>query len=130
VIEAIPLLPSPLNLNPGDGFRFNIEQLSANRAINFSWMPVSGANAYNFALYERTAGGQRMIRRETLYSTNWTLQDINILNRGTFEWQVEAVSIHRNGLIEQHGRPVTHSFVMDIPLPEVQVRRPGVLYGQ
>jgi len=130
VVAPIPVLPAAANLVPANGYRINIDLLKTQRTINFSWGRVAGANAYILTLYEISAGRQRTIRTVTVYNTNWTLESLSELTRGTFGWQVEAVNINRNGTIEQRGRAVSSSFIMDIPLPEVQADKPGVLYGR
>jgi hypothetical protein len=48
--------------------------------------------------------------------TSWTT-DVKTLGRGNFVWQVEAVNIGQNNVIEQRGRVGENSFVVDIPRP-------------
>jgi hypothetical protein len=130
-----PPLPPPGNRQPANGYRIGIEELKAKRSIVFSWSSVKGANAYTITLYEQTTKGRRQIRRISLgNNTTWTLDNIGLLGRGEFVWRVEASFIasdaaRRNGTDERSGRPGENSFVIDIPLPEVHMENPGVLYG-
>ncbi|MCL2705661.1 MAG: hypothetical protein FWE72_05580, partial [Spirochaetaceae bacterium] len=129
-IQPIPLLAAPGNRRPQNRHLFDIEQLRTQRNIVFRWASVSGANAYVFTLYEQIAGGQRQINRDTVTSTSWTLEDISVLSRGSFFWQVEAVNRNRDNTIEQRGVLGVNSFTIDIPAPRpVQMKDPGVLYG-
>ena len=128
--RPLPPLPPPGNRRPANGHRIGIEELKAQRRIVFNWSGVDGANAYTITLYEQTANGRRQIRRIPLgNSTTWTLENIGLLGRGEFVWRVEASYIRRDGTVERPGRPGENSFVIDIPLPEVHMENPGVLYG-
>jgi hypothetical protein len=97
----------------------------------FSWSAVQGANAYIFTLYEESANGRRqIIRRAPENNTSWTLENFSTLGRGTFVWQVEAVSRSSTGTIEQRGRIGENSFIIDIPRPgQIQAEDPGTHYG-
>jgi len=115
--EPPPLFAAPGNLRPVRGYRVGIEQLRAGRRIDFGWAPVSGANNYIFTLYRQTAAGRRQIvRRELGNRTSLTLDDLTMLDRGTFIWQVEAVE-GRGGAISRRGRPAENLLVLDFPLP-------------
>ena len=121
----------PLNRLPVNGQVYGINQLRNSRNIVFSWSAVQGANAYIVTLYQQTNTARRQINRVTVSGTRWTLDDISVLNRGRFIWQVEAVYRDNYGSIERRGTPGENSFTMDIPAPRpVQMDDPGVLYGQ
>jgi hypothetical protein len=116
---------------PPAGQHIRIEEWRAQRNIGFRWAAVQGANAYIFTLYQQTAAGRRQIvRRPAENSTTWTLEDLSVMDSGTFVWQVEAVNLGRNNAIEQRGRVTDSTFVMDIPLPgPVMIEEAGILYG-
>jgi hypothetical protein len=122
--------PPPDNRQPVNGYRIGIEQLKTQRNLVFRWAAVQGANAYIFTLYEQAENGRRQIRSAAVDGTSWSLEDVNALGRGTFVWQVEAVSRNSNGAITRRGTAGENTFTMDIPLPgPVQMNDPGVLYG-
>jgi hypothetical protein len=129
-VLPIPLLPAPGSRQPAEGSRIGIRELKAQRSIAFRWQAVQGANAYIFTLYQQTSSGRRLVFRSPAENrTTWTMEDLRVLDNGTFIWQVEAVNLGRNRTIEQHGRIVENSFVMDIPLPgPVQLEDRGVFY--
>jgi hypothetical protein len=125
-----PLLPVPANREPANNYRIGIEQLKTRRNLVFRWGAVPGANAYVFTLYEQTGNRRRQIHRVTVTNPTWTLENVDELGRGTFVWQVEAVSRNRSGSFEQRGRAGENRFTMDVPLPgPVRLEAPGVLYG-
>jgi hypothetical protein len=130
-ILQIPLLSIPENRRPAPEYRIGIEQLRESESIVFTWSAVQGANAYIFTLYENTgAGRRRIINAPPQTRTNWMLENLAVLGRGTFNWQVEAVNRNSAGTIEQRGRVGENSFIIDIPRPgRVQVEDPGTLYG-
>jgi hypothetical protein len=130
-VLPIPLLPAPGNRLPAEGHRIGLEELQARRNIVFRWSAVQGANGYILTLYQQTASGRRqIIQRSAENRTSWTLEDLSVLDSGTFVWQVEAVNMGRNDAIEQQGRAGENTFVMDIPLPgQVRIEDTGTLYG-
>jgi len=112
-------LPAPGRLRPARGYRVGIEELRARQSIDFGWAAVSGANNYIFTLYQQSATGRRqVVRRELGNRTNLTLENLNMLDRGTFIWQVEAVN-RRGGRIERRGRPAESTLIVDFPLPAI-----------
>ncbi|MDR1869375.1 MAG: hypothetical protein LBQ82_05275 [Treponema sp.] len=127
---APPLLPVPANRVPANNYRIGIEQLKTQRNLIFRWTAVQGANAYILTLYEQAGDGRRQINRVTVTNPAWTLENVNALGRGTFVWQIEAVSRNSGGTITRRGTAGENTFTMDIPLPApVQMDDPGVLYG-
>ncbi|MDR0487224.1 MAG: FecR family protein [Treponema sp.] len=127
-----PLLSAPGSRLPAAGARIGIRELRTQQSITFRWAEVQGANAYIFTLYQQTARGRRQIplQREPENRTSWTMTDLSVLDRGTFIWQVEAVSRRRNGTFERRGTIGENSFILDIPLPgPVTVEETGVFYG-
>jgi hypothetical protein len=115
-VMPIPVLPAPQNRLPVDGQHIGIEELKKVN-IDFSWAAAEGANAYIFTLYQETGNGRRQIARMGPENRNSWTADIKTLGRGNFIWQVEAVNIGRNNVIEQRGRAGENSFVVDIPRP-------------
>jgi len=112
-----PLFAAPGNLRPARGSRIGIEQLRTGRKIDFGWSAVPGANNYIFTLYRQNAAGRRqIIRRELGNRTSLTLDDLTMLDRGTFVWRVEAAE-GRGGAIRRRGRPAENVLVLDFPLP-------------
>jgi len=128
--EAPILLPAPRILQPVRGRRFTMNDLQNQRSINFSWQPVTGANAYILTIYQQTNFGRRQIfRTQPLRSPNYSLEDLRILDNGTFIWQVESVNRGQNNVIEQRGNMAESTFIMDIILPGmIQVEGTGVIY--
>jgi hypothetical protein len=141
IIEQDPLVPAveepppppfaaPGNRQPANGYRIGIEELKANKNLVFRWSGVRGANTYTVTLYQKNAKGRRQIRRIPLGNrTSWTLTNVGSLGRGEFVWRVEAAYAIRDGTIERTGRAGENTFVIDIPIPEVKLEYPGVLYG-
>jgi hypothetical protein len=122
--------PPPRNMRPADRYIIGIEELKTRRNIVFRWSAVPGANAYIFVLYEQSANGRREINRVTVPNPAWTLENTNVLERGSFVWQVEAVNRNADGAVIRRGTTAENTFTMDIPAPlPVQIDDPGILYG-
>jgi len=112
-----PLFSEVTNILPLEGQHFMFEDIRLKRHIDFIWEPVSGANAYIFTLYQKIGSNRkRIFQSSPLRQPEWVLDDFTILDRGTFIWQAEAVSINRNNQIERHGRLIDHTFIIDIPV--------------
>lgn len=99
--------------------------------IEFNWDPVQSANAYIFTIYQQTPSGRvQIFRSDPLRTTSYTLEDLDILDNGTFAWQVEAVRIGNNNAVERRGRVGESQFIIDVPVPgRIQVEDTGILYG-
>ena len=117
-IQPSTLLPVPGNRLPYSGYRIGIEELKSNRSIEFKWSPVPEANGYIFTLYQETADGRRQIVHTSPENrTNWILNNISTLDRGTFIWHAEAVLIKQDGTFERRGRIEESLIFLDIPVP-------------
>ena len=129
-VLPIPLLPPPENVTPSARQRYGLEELRSMKNIVFEWKTVQGANAYIFTLYQQTENGRRQIvSTDPVNRTSYELDDLKVLDNGTFIWQVEAVN-QRNGVNEQRGRAGEYTFVLDFPPPiPVQIEDTGILYG-
>ena len=129
-ILAIPLLPAPQNLQPPNGGRIGFAELQSQRSIVFRWSQVQGANAYIFTFSQQNASGRRQIIRTTINNgTSYTINNMRLLDRGTFVWQVEPLNI-RNSAIEQRGTIGESTFIIDVPSPSpIQIEDTGILYG-
>jgi len=128
--RAEVLLPAPQNLRPERNVTYGFSELQSSRNIIFRWAAVRGANAYIFTMYQQTSTGRREIVNTTINTgTSYTFSDLRLLDRGTFTWQVEAVSTTR-GVIQQRGRAADSVFIIDYPIPRpVQIEDTGILYG-
>jgi len=124
------LLAMPQNLNPANESRIGSEQLKTQKSISFDWSAVQGANEYVFTLYHQSPAGRRQIVRATINrGTSYTLENMQLLDRGTFIWQVEPVK-RTNGRIEQRGRVMENRFNVNFPSPTpVVIEETGILYG-
>jgi len=108
-------LSSPRNLQPARGTVFGLQDFRTQRTIPFSWTAVQGANAYIFTLYQQTPTGRRQIVRQIINSAGYALTDLQLLDRGNFIWQVEAISAGRTGAIEQRSLAGESAFIIDFP---------------
>ncbi|WP_461247757.1 FecR family protein [Treponema sp. R6D11] len=125
------LFAAPQIIQPAQRAIYGFEQLLSQRNINFRWSSVRGANAYILTLYEQTADGRRQILRTTINrGTRYTMDNLRLLEKGTFVWQVEAVRVGRNNVIEQHGKTTDNIFTVNFPAPTpVEIEDAGILYG-
>ena len=112
------LLEKPSVLSMQSGHRIGIEEIRQKRSLDFKWARVNEANAYIITIFQVTPQGRReIVRKEVGNTTSWTLDNVNILDRGNFVWQLEAVTRSRNGIIERHGSVAENAFTIDIPVP-------------
>jgi len=130
-IPVVTLLAAPINLRPVMGTNFGVDELQSINSIIFSWSDVQGANAYIFTLYQQTAVGMQQIYRTTINNgNNFTFDNLRMLDRGIFTWQLEAIRIGRSNIIERRGRVAETIFSIDFPFPgRVYIEDTGILYG-
>ncbi|MDR3019872.1 MAG: hypothetical protein LBU66_03090 [Treponema sp.] len=113
-----PAEPSRGVFVPANNHRIRIEDLRGTRRIDFSWPTVSGANAYIFTLYFQEPNRRRqLVKTDPLETNTWTLDNLRLLEQGTFIWHIDAVNINRDGAIEQRGETAENRFIVDIPQP-------------
>jgi hypothetical protein len=126
------LLPAPGNRRPESGYRIGAEELRQQRNIVFRWSAVEGATSYILSIYRETPQGRRQIFiTEPTEQLSFTFVNLELFeNTGTYVWQVEALFINRQGIIEQRGRPGENAFTLNVPRPgRIETRDTGVLYG-
>jgi hypothetical protein len=136
-VRAMPLLPEAGERQPRDGTVITGAHLRQNRSISFSWNAVPGATGYFFTL-EHEETGRTLIQEGPVTKTTFALEDLTILDRGTFIWRVEAVLIdpirerrEDDGGIIQRGKIGENWFRIEFALPDIpDMQRPGLLYGR
>ena len=128
-VTAVPNLSAPQNLQPARGRHISMNDLQTQRSVSFSWQAVRGANAYILTIFQESRGSrQQLFRSQPITRTNYNFDNLSILDRGTFIWQVEALSRRADGTIEQRGAAAESTFIMDIILPgAVRIDGAGVL---
>jgi hypothetical protein len=136
-VLPIPLLPRAANRLPVDGKVISGEELRADRRILFSWDAVAGATGYLFTL-ENADTGKTILRRGPMAETTLALEDLTLLDVGTFVWRLEAVLAEPAGgrqqtpaVIIRRGAIGESRFRIDFSLPAVpEPPEPGILYGR
>ncbi|MDR3191678.1 MAG: hypothetical protein LBT87_01285 [Treponema sp.] len=130
-VLPIPPLPAAANRLPAEGKVIGGAELRVNRRVVFSWDAVAGATGYLFTL-ENADTGKTVIRQGPMTETVLPLEDLTLLDVGTFVWRLEAVWAEpaREEII-QRGTIGENRFRIDFGLPTTpELRRPGMLYGR
>jgi hypothetical protein len=139
-VLPIPLLSAAANRLPVDGHVIGPNELRTSETISFSWNPVPGASAYLFTLIQEQNADGAALNRELintrLAENRYVIEDLSILDRGTFVWRIEAVLIEpvrgrREEEIIQHGEKGENRFSISFNSPDApEGRQPGALYGR
>jgi hypothetical protein len=132
----VPAPSPPQGLRPGNGYVLGPDQLRVSRNIAFSWNPVPGAAGYVFSLYRETDGKRQRIESVEVQAAGYVFAKLNLLERGTFVWTVEAMRagndgtpLSNTGTLER-GNAAESSFVVDIPvLQRHELPEAGSMYG-
>jgi hypothetical protein len=135
-VLPVPLLPAAANRRPADGARVTETDLKQDRRIVFSWDSVPGATEYLFTLEGEP--GTVLLREGPFAETGFVLEDLALLDVGTFIWRLEAVMTEPvrerredTGEIFQRGEVAENRFTVDFVRPDVPaLPEPGVLYGR
>jgi hypothetical protein len=126
----LPALSPPRGMRPGNGSVLGPAELRASRTIAFSWNPVPGATAYVFSLYREADGERRRIEVVEVQAAGHVFTGLNLLERGTFVWTVQALRAGNDGTVER-GDAAESRFVVDIPvLQRRELPETGILYGE
>lgn len=130
VPPPVALLDSPVNLNPIRNSNIGANELRSMESMVFRWTEVEEASSYIFTLSQQTESGRREIIRTTVDETSYVLNNLQLLDRGDFIWQVEAVQINRGNAIERRGVIAESAFNIDFQYPQpVYIEDTGTLYG-
>jgi hypothetical protein len=138
-VGAMPLLPEAGGRLPQNGTAITAAQLRRNRSISFSWNAVPGATGYFFTLeHEGTGRTLTLIQEGPITKTTFVLEDLTVLDKGTFIWRLEAVLTdpirerrEKDGRIIRRGEIGESWFRIEFALPDIpDMQRPGLLYGR
>ena len=122
-------LDSPAYIQPVREAVFTLEQLTAERRITFIWEEVSDADAYIFSLFDAEKN-KLLFSASPIPDTSFELTDLALLTADDYNWQVEAVSLTRNGTIERRGIIQQSSFEVKITHSEnLRATSQGTAYG-
>lgn len=124
-VGAIAKLPATAGGSPEDDYVIDVEYLLQSRSILFRWEPVADAEQYIFRITRQNDTGNITDIVSVVLdagTTEYELTDLSVLDRGRFEWSVEAQNLFE-GEIFQRGVPHSAAFIIDIPeitVPEVK----------
>lgn len=132
-ITPVKTLPKASLTSPSANFVMDSKFLKKNRNISFEWNQVPGATEYSFALYKKEAGG----RYSTIYTekgikgTKLKFKKMNLLDVGSFTWNVTAYSYAKDGYEEQRSPVAVGDFNISFKSPEkIETVNPGRMYGE
>lgn len=129
-VLPIPLLNPPTLLEPAEGAVYGPEELRRNRAIFFRWDPVPGANRYYLSLFSGSSA-KPLLNQDLAGKTEYLMEDLSILGKGSIAWSVEARSWDSEGELEQSGIPGRSSFRIELPeVKKASVKARGPIYGR
>ena len=113
-VTEIPKFPPPRNLSPVNRMVFGPAQLRTLKDFELSWSAVEGAHEYRVRLFRE--GGLLPVYDERIQVEHVTLDKAKLLDRGTFTWEVEALSVGPDGSVEQEGIAALQTFTVDVPV--------------
>jgi hypothetical protein len=136
-VLPMPPLPRADRLLPENGKVIGGAELRANRRILFSWNPVAGATGYLLTLISADTG-KTILQQGPVAGTSWPLEDLSLLDVGTFVWQLEAVIAEpagegrgNPGRILRRGEIGESRFTINFNMPSApKLREPETLYGR
>ncbi len=128
VLPVTPL-PAAVLQTPADRTVYNAEYIRQSRKIEFTWTAVKNASDYIFRIADSAGNG--LLEHRINAGTAYTLEDLAVLDRGTFTWSVEAERRMQDDTILQEGIPVQAKFTVDLPkLDKPLLNDVGKLYGK
>ena len=122
-------LDSPRYIQPAQDAVFTLEQLTSDRKITFIWEEVPDADAYIFSVFDAEKK-KLLYSTSPIHDTSFELTDLALLSIDGYTWQVEAVSMARNGTIERRGIIQQSSFTVQVTHSEdLRTTSQGSVYG-
>ncbi|MDR2211973.1 MAG: hypothetical protein LBO65_11005 [Spirochaetaceae bacterium] len=123
-LRSEPEEGGPPLITPAHNRTFGVAQLRAAPSIVFEWEAVEGASGYTFTVSSQDG---RQVLHLALPSPSYVLDDLSILSRGSFTWQVRA-NWETEG---KESPPSQRSFIIDIPaVNQTTLQDIGTLYGK
>jgi hypothetical protein len=108
-------------ISPGNNVTFGTVQFRDRPFIVFTWTELAEAADYTLVL---SAGDGRQVLSRTVSRPPYILDDLSVLSRGVFSWQVQANLGSGQTLFPERG------FVIDIPaVGQSRLQDVGTLYG-
>jgi len=130
-VLPVPPLPPPRGRLPASEHTITPEHVRAERSVAFSWNEVEGANSYMLTVLRDDAARSPVIQTPLLTENGYTVEDVRLLGRGEFLWQVEALYVMDDGFIVQRGELAGNKLIIDIPFPQqIRTMDSGILYGR
>jgi hypothetical protein len=130
-VEPAPVLPAAALRAPSDNAAISAEQLRTSRSIDFTWNAAQGANAYILSIYRSQDSSRQnpVFTSGPIDATTYSFKTLNVLDAGSFVWQIEPVVINRDGRVEQRGTTNTRRFTINISLPQSRQLPDEETYG-
>lgn len=130
IIEEIPLLPYPSEVNPKNGGIIDFEYLKSRKSIVLEWNRVEGATEYDLKLY-RVSDKSVIFEKKSIKETSVKFTDLKEFSRGEFGWEIKSKASDIEGNLEQDGELLTSIFKLDIPeIAKPNTKKIEGLYGQ
>jgi hypothetical protein len=126
-VNPIPLLPSSALVTPPNSKEFGPDYLRDTRTISFSWNAVPGATHYRFRILNAKTL-EPVLTREQLSATSFVLEDLSVLDRGDFVWEITAQNYWTDGILEQDGNPARFRFRIELPAVRAPTKAGGSEY--
>jgi hypothetical protein len=124
-----PKLAAATDLRPPPGTRLGPADLR-DQSLDFSWAPVAEASQYRFVL-RRKSDAQVVLRLDSLEEPRCRIDDLTLLDRGNFEWTVEAQGSDPSRGVLPAASPARADFQIDLPPMTAPFVRPGdTFYGR
>lgn len=113
-VLAIPQLTPSTLIEPADQTVYGPNELRASRAIRFTWTAVPGATHYTLKIFNSSTKAL-MYAHDKIDAVSYILEDLAVLDRGSFTWEITAQNYWSDGLIEQDGKEARSRFKIDLP---------------
>jgi hypothetical protein len=129
-VETIPPLPGAELLSPSHDFVFGPAELRAQRSIVLAWKPVEGATHYSLVVYASDKDAP-IIKLEKLIATSYSIGDLSLLDKGDYNWSVQAFAYDSSDELEQTGLDSRSTFSIRLPaVKAAQTNSDGGYYGR
>lgn len=83
--------------------------VDSGKGLVFKWKAVEGATYYLFRLKHVVGAVEKTVLTDRVYQTQYTLKKVELLDAGSFTWEVSAV-MKKDGVVSGQSRPERNQF--------------------
>lgn len=109
-LKILEKISDPVPIFPANNDKID---MSDKDSIKFIWEKIDRAKIYSIEISQNTATGKRMVLKEEIGGSSYTLKDLSKLDEGQFSWTLKAYYLEK-GQKKALGNAVKNDFTITL----------------